>query len=258
MANPFRLVTPGGRRTVWRGLQAPRLLALEAAADSSGYPCKEEQIFADLSPMAAERLAAITSARSYPKGTVLFAEGQDPSGIFLMRKGRAQLYFRSAAGKAMHLTIAEPGDALGVPASILGKPYEIAAEAMDPVEAGFIPRRQLLDFLREHPDAAYCAARHLIGMFRWLFAEMRHVGLTHSTEERFARLLLARSANHERGPGKPRLTITSEEIGLIIGASRASVERLLRHLKKRRLLRGKGPALVIRDRAGIERLAGQS
>jgi len=258
MANPFRLVTPGGRRTVWRGLQAPKLLGLETAVDSRSYPGKDKEVFADLSPTAAERLAAITSVRSYPRGTVLFAEGQDPSGIFLMRKGRAQVYFRSAAGKAMHLTIAEPGDALGLPATLLGKPYEIAAEAVEPAEAGFIPRRQLLDFLREHPDAAYCAARHLIGISNWLFAEMRHVGLTHSTEERFARLLLARSANHEKGAGKPRVTITSEEIGLIIGASRASVERLLRHLKRKRLLQGKGRALMIRDRAGIERLAGQS
>jgi CRP/FNR family transcriptional regulator len=257
MANPFRLVAPGGRRTVWRTVLEPNPTGLEAAARGDAYPWKEECIFADLSPAAAERLAAITSPRSYPKGTMLFAEGQEPSGVFLMRKGRVQLYFRSAAGKALHLTIAEPGDALGLPAALLGKPYEYAAEAVDAAEAGFIPRRHLLDFLREHPEAAYGAARHLIGIYGWLFAEMRHVGLTRSTEERLARLLLARS-NHEKAAPKPHLTISSEEIGLTIGASRASVERLLRHLKKRRFLQGKGPALVIRDRAGLERLAGQS
>jgi CRP-like cAMP-binding protein len=48
-----------------------------------------------------------------------------------------------------------------------------------------------------------------------------------------------------------------EEIGLLIGASRSSVERLLRHLKRKRLIQVKGPTVVIRNRAAIEKRAGQ-
>jgi CRP/FNR family cyclic AMP-dependent transcriptional regulator len=257
MANPFRLVTPAGRRTIWRGVRAPKLSGLEPPAETVTYPSKGEALFCDLPAAAAERLASITSIRSYPKGTVLFAEGQEPSGVFLIRQGRVRLYFRTAAGRAMILTSGGPRDALDVPAAVSGKPYEISAEAIDSVEADFITRQDFLDLLRNSSDAAVCVARHLTEIHQWLLTDLQRVGLTRSTEERFAWLLLNRCTSHEKRSVRLKLSITPDEIGLMIGASRASVERLLRHLKRRRLVQVKGPTLVIRSRAGIEKLAGQ-
>jgi len=242
---------------IWRGVRVVNPSGLEAAADTPAYPSRGEPLFSDLPAATAERLAGITSARSCHRGTVLFEEGQEPSGVFLIRRGRVRLYLRTIAGKAVILTTAGPRDALGVAATMSGKPYEISAEAVDSVEAGFLARQDFVDFLRNHSDAAVCVARHLTDVHNWFLAEMRRVGLARSTEERLARLLLNRSASHDKGNGRLRLSMNPEEIGLLIGASRSSVERLLRHLKRKRLIQVKGPTVVIRNRAAIEKRAGQ-
>ena len=49
--------------------------------------------------------------------------------------------------------------------------------------------------------------------------------------------------------------MTHEEMAQRIGASRETVTRLLSNLRKKQLIRLDGPALVIRDRSGLEALA---
>jgi CRP/FNR family cyclic AMP-dependent transcriptional regulator len=52
------------------------------------------------------------------------------------------------------------------------------------------------------------------------------------------------------------LTLTHEEIGQVIGASRETVTRLFADFKKKQLLQIKGSTLIVRDKARLETLAG--
>ncbi len=56
------------------------------------------------------------------------------------------------------------------------------------------------------------------------------------------------------GEIKVKLTLTHEEIAQMIGASRETVTRLFTDFKKKQLLQIKGSTLVIRDRAGLEKI----
>lgn len=258
MANPFRLVAPLGRRTIWHKAGAPHPDSWNCVEDRVTRAHREKQLFCDLSPAAAGRLAAIASALSYAQGAVLFTEGQAPCGVFVLLEGRVKLSFASARSRALALRIAGPGDALGLSATLLGKPYEVTAEALDPLRTDFIGRQDFLEFLREHNDAAACVARYSTWVYEWVLAEMRRVGLKLSSEERILRLLLHRSDGPHKGAPVRRLHLAPEEIGPAIGASRASVERILGHLKRRRIVQMKGSTLIIRNRAAIERLAAQT
>jgi CRP/FNR family transcriptional regulator, cyclic AMP receptor protein len=258
MANPFRLVAPLGRRPIWHKGSTLHLHRAALSADRPMYAHREEQLFSDLSPAAAERLAAISSTLSYPQGANLFVEGQEPGGVFVLLQGRVKLSFASAQRQSLTLRIAGQGEALGLPATLLGKPYEVTAQSLDPVEANLIGRQDFLNFLRDHQDAAVCVARYSTWIYDLVLAQMRSVGLKLSPEERIWWLLLHRSAGRSRGAMQLRLNITPGEIGLATGASRAMVDRLLRQLIKRRLVQLKGSTLVIRDRAAIERLAARA
>ena len=52
------------------------------------------------------------------------------------------------------------------------------------------------------------------------------------------------------------MTLTHEEIGQMIGASRETVTRLFADFKKKQLLRIKGSTLIVCDKAGLAALAG--
>jgi CRP/FNR family transcriptional regulator len=201
-----------------------------------------------------EKLAAITSASSYPKGATLFVEGQAPRGLFVLCSGRVKLSTTSADGKTLIVRIADPGEVLGLPATVTEKPYELTAEVIEPTQANFIPRQEFLNFLREHGEVGLRVAQQLGETYHSAITEMRTIGLSHSAAEKLARFLLDLSANHDEGKSEVRftLTLTHEEIAQMIGASRETVTRLFADFKKKQLLQVKGSTVIIKSKAGLE------
>src|ERR1700691_5882884 len=117
-------------------------------------PLITDKIFCDLSHTALEGLDSIAAPATYPKGAILFVEGQEPRGVFVICNGRVKLTAGSADGKSLILRIADPGEVVGLPGTISGKSYEVTAEALEPIQANFIPRQAFLEFLKEHGQAA--------------------------------------------------------------------------------------------------------
>jgi CRP/FNR family transcriptional regulator, cyclic AMP receptor protein len=217
---------------------------------------REDMLFCNLPPVAVQRLATISSASSYPKGATLFVEGQAPRGVFILCAGRVKLSTTSADGKTLILRIADPGEVLGLPSTITGTSYELTADVIEPAQAKFIPRAEFLNFLRENGEAALRVAQQLGETYHSAIAEMRSIGLSHSAGEKLARFLLDLCVEHEEKTDEVRLTLTltHEEIGQMIGASRETVTRLFGDFKKKQLLKVKGSTLIIRSKAGLESL----
>jgi CRP/FNR family transcriptional regulator len=86
---------------------------------------RAERIFCDLPNSALQAFERIKYATSYPKDAVLFVEGQSPRGIFVLCKGRVKMSICSIEGKTLIVKIAEPGEVLGLSATVSGKPYEL-------------------------------------------------------------------------------------------------------------------------------------
>src|SRR6202166_3021138 len=219
-------------------------------------PHKESRLFCNLAPAAVQRLSEITASATYPKGATLFVEGQPSRGVFILCSGHVKLSTSSSDGKTLILRISEPGDLLGLPATISGRPYEVTAEVIEPTQTNFISRTDFLNFLRDHGEAALRVAQELSETYQSAFAEMRTIGLSHSAGEKLARFILDWSANHqsENGAVKFKLTLTHEEIAQMIGASRETVTRLFADFKKKSLLQIKGSTLTIIDKPGLERM----
>ncbi len=221
-------------------------------------PLRQDYVFCDLPPDALRKLASITSVATYPKGAILFLEEQPSRGVFVVCTGRVKLSASSAEGKTLILRIAEPGELVGLPATLSGEPYGVTAEILEPTQANFIPREAFLSFLREHGEAALKVAQLLSGIVHSGYREIRSLALSRSSEEKVAKFLLDWSDRHGKGERQAqlKLTLTHEEIAQMIGASRETVTRTLADLKKKQLVEIKGSTLVIRNRAALENLAG--
>jgi len=217
-------------------------------------PHREDRLFCNLPPAAVQALSAVTSPAAYPKTAILFVEGQSPRGVFILCGGRVKLSTSSANGQSLIVRIADPGEVLGLPATVTGKPYELTAEVIEPAQANFIARDDFLAFLRQHGEAALRVAQQLGETYHCAIAEMRTIGLSHSVGEKLARFLLDFSAGHDDGKGEAKvtLTLTHEEIAQMIGASRETVTRLLGQFKRKQLLEIKGSTLIIKNKAGLE------
>jgi CRP/FNR family transcriptional regulator, cyclic AMP receptor protein len=219
-------------------------------------PVREEHLFCNLPLPAVQRLNEIKSTAVYPKTTMLFIEGQEPRGVFVLCAGKAKLFTSSSDGKTIITKISGAGDVLGLNAAISNRPYEVTAEMTEPGQANFIARDALLQFLREYGEVALRVAEQLSRNYYTAYEEIRTLGLTSSPSEKFAKLLLSWSpkAGSASEPAQMKLTLTHEEIAEMIGTTRETVSRLFADFKKRQLLQLKGSTLIIRNKPALEKM----
>ena len=215
---------------------------------------RTDQFFCGLPKTSLEDFERIKFKAAYPAGAVLFVEGQNPRGIYMLCRGKVKLSTTSADGKTLILKIANPGEVLGLHATVSGTPYEITAETGQPCQLNFIKRDDFLRFLQQHGDACLKAAQHLSKDCQSAYQQIRSLGLSHSAPERLARLLLE-WAQEERD-GRIKVALTHEEIAQIIGTSRETVTRTLADFRKKQIAVLKGSTLTIRNKGALERLVG--
>ena len=124
-------------------------------------PFPTEQTFCGLSPITRQAFQRIKLASTYPKGAVLFMQGQSPRGVFVLCTGQVKLSLCAGDGKTFIVRVAQPGELLGLSATIAGKPYELTAETFEPCQANFVQREDFLRFLKDHSDACFKVAELL-------------------------------------------------------------------------------------------------
>ena len=229
---------------------------LELQNDCTTCPMRQDGRFCDVATPA---LAAINTAKfstAYPKGATLFVEGESPRGVFILCSGRAKLTTSSTEGKTLILRIAGPGEILGVSAAILGKPYEVSAETMEPAQVNFIRHTDFLAILRSYPDVCMRAAEQLSTKYQQAQREVRALGLSQTTSEKLARLILEWSADGEetaRGI-RVKVLLTHEEIGQMLGTTRETVTRLLGNFRRKRLISVSGASVYVTQRDALQQM----
>jgi CRP/FNR family transcriptional regulator len=219
-------------------------------------PVREEHLFCNLSQPALQKLNEIKSTAVYPKSAMLFIEGQQPRGVFVLCAGKVKLSTSSSEGKTIITKLSSAGDVLGLNAAISNHPYEVTAEMVEPGQANFIPRDALLQFLKDHGEVALRVAQQLSLNYYTAYEEIRTLGLTTSPAEKFAKLLLSwyPEKAQQNGPAQVKLTLTHEEIAEMIGTTRETVSRLFSDFKKKQLLQVKGSTLVLRNKGALEKM----
>jgi CRP/FNR family transcriptional regulator, cyclic AMP receptor protein len=220
---------------------------------------RNERVFCNLPDEEIKQLDSIKFTSAYPKGSVLFVEQQEPRGIYIVCSGKVKLTTSSAEGKTLILRIAEPGEVLGLSASILGSPYEVTAETLEPSQINFIKREDFARFMAGSTEVCFHTAQALSAKYHDAQKELRSLGLAQSATERLARLLLQWCA--EQGAGKSKdgsirlkVLLTHSEIAQLVGTTRETVTRLLSDFRRKEILQVKGSTFTVTDPAALQDL----
>jgi CRP/FNR family transcriptional regulator len=130
-----------------------------------------------------QAVEGIGRSQLLPRGSVLFLQGQKPAGVFLVRSGRVKL-FVAGKGRQLLLRIAEPGEMLGLSASISGRPHEYTAQTTAPCDVVFVRRKDLSRFLRHDPEACLQIAELLSRKVATAYKRVGNVRLSACCEPR--------------------------------------------------------------------------
>lgn len=216
---------------------------------------RHARLFCDMSDETLAAMNAVKFTGVYPKGSTLFVEGEEPRGVFILCSGRAKLTTSSTEGRTLIVKIAEAGEVLGAGAAILGKPYEVSAETIEPAQLNFIKRDDFLNFLSSNGEACMHAAQELSGKDQSSQREIRSLGLSQTTGEKLAHLILSwcdRDGDVTAQGIRLTVLLTHEEIAQMIGTSRETVTRLLSDFKRRKILAIKGSSFFVLNRNDLQ------
>jgi CRP/FNR family transcriptional regulator len=172
-------------------------------------------------------------------------------------EGEVKLSINSTDGRRLSLRIAKAGEVLGLSSTLSGNPYEMTADTLYPAKIAHVSRQAFLHFLARHPEVYAIVTHEISGSFNLACEQLRMVGLSTSVPERLACLLLrwSDSGQKKETASRCRLSLTHEEIGEFIGASRETVTRTLSVFKNRRLVAQHGCTIEIPSRDALESYA---
>jgi CRP/FNR family transcriptional regulator, cyclic AMP receptor protein len=168
-------------------------------------------------------------ARSYPRGSAIWHEGQVGDRVLIVNSGCVKLSRFTEDGREVVLGIRGPGDLLGELAAIEPRPRTASALALDDVEAMVVPPRDFEAFLQDHPDVVRLVLR--IVASRLADADSKRVEI--SAQDTLARvaariLELAQRFGEEQGETVSiELPLSQEELAAWTGCSRDSVVKAL-------------------------------
>lgn len=249
------------RAIVCTSTRSPAVKFNMASSINRGTQANPSREFLNSLPPAALRdLKSMQIPSSYAAHVVLFMEKHPAQGIFVILEGEIRLSI--CEGRRLSLRIARKGEILGLGSALSGRPYDVTAETLRPAKMARIRRVDFLKFLARHPEASQTVIEELSRDLTKACDKLRTVACSATVPEKLARLLLEWSDSGqatENGLGAQfRFSMTNEEVGEFVGASRETVNRTLRMFERCRLLVIKRSMLTIPNRIALAAYANAS
>jgi CRP/FNR family transcriptional regulator len=184
-----------------------------------------------LDALGPDALGALTHGavqRSYEPGAVIWLEGAEPRGVFVVLEGEVKIV-RSAEGRQHVIHRAGAGATLGEVPLFADGSYPASAIAVRRTRCLVLPRERLERAIDDHPEIARLFLRHLARRVRHLvdrIDERSSIGV----RARVARRLLE---TDRASPGEWfALGRTQEELAEELGTVREVVARALSELRE--------------------------
>lgn len=198
---------------------------------------------------AAERGLAL-GPRRYPRGGLLFRQGEEVEGIHFLRRGLLRAAMLEANGAEVLVALLGPGDSLGDLEYLTGRTVQCEVRALEDCDCLYADRELLEPLLLADPRLGLALARLLAR--RLLGSSSRMVSaLAHPLEYSLLKALLSRLGRDEeseppaREPGAGEAGLSRSELAAWLGATPRHLSRLLAGLSARGILRGEGGRVLL-------------
>lgn len=208
----------------------------------------------NLSEQSLQQVASIGTLQSFQAGDLLFADGDECQGSYLILEGQVKVFKYAETGREQIMGMLGPGEYLaGVPA-FDGRRYSANAVALEPLKVLFLPREPFLELLRRDPTLSF----NLLTIFSHHLRRFAQLIETLSLKEvsgRIATYLLLLS--HQSGNSEVvELAITKAQLAAFIGTVPETLSRVLQKMGRDGLLKLDGNTITILDFQELTALAG--
>ncbi len=206
-------------------------------------------LFGPLTEEDIARLAGSADLQRYPKGTVLFEEGDEPDFLHVLLEGSVELFATGGQDRTMAVEIVWPIDSFILAAALTGTPYLMSARTIEPCRILMVPADGLRRQIAEDPRLSLTMIASLAGQYRAMVRQIKDLKLRNSTQRLGCFLL--RLVKEAGGDGGARLPFGKRLLASRLGMTAENLSRALAVLREHGITVA-GSRIVVTDRARIE------
>jgi CRP/FNR family transcriptional regulator len=194
-------------------------------------------------------LARRCRVRTFPKGAMVFCEGQSAMGVWVVLAGRVRLVRSSPRGREQVLHTESAGATLAEVPVFDGGGYVATAVADDDARLLFVPGSDLLALCRRRPDVAFGVITVLARRLRGFAALIEDLALRDVTA-RLSRFIVTQA--RRTGGDVVDLPGTRDEVAARLGTVRELVSRSLTQLRRAGIISVQGRRIRIIDERRLQ------
>ena len=214
-------------------------------------------LFAGLKEEDLKRIRAIASLKKIEKKEILFSDGEEARGFYVILSGKIKLYKVSPEGKEQILHIVSAPDAFAEAALFLEGSYPAFAEALTDCQLLFFPKRDFIQLIEKNPQLSInmiVTLSHYLKRFASLIEELS----LKEVSSRVAKYLMDLSlklSKEGKSPKEVELDLSKTQLALKLGTISETLSRTLAKMKAKGIIDVKKNKILILNREALEELA---
>ncbi|HSL61768.1 MAG TPA: Crp/Fnr family transcriptional regulator [Desulfotignum sp.] len=214
---------------------------------------KTISLFSGLSDDQLDTLARIAIRLDFNRGEMIFQEGDNGNGIYIVETGKIKVFKLSVDGKEQILHIYGPGHTFGEVPVFQGKSFPASAMTLEPSGIIFLPRDRFVALITTTPALGMNMLADLSRRLRAFTVQIEALSLK-EVPARLAAYFLTLS-KEQKNKTKVRLPISKAQLSNLIGTTPETVSRMLKKMGDAGLIRVQTRTIEILDADGLNDLS---
>lgn len=203
--------------------------------------------FTNLEKRYIDRIVKNSFEKKYLKGEVVFTQGEECDGFYIVKSGRVKIYKLSTEGREQVLGMFKEGDFFGIVPLFDGGPYPANAEVCVDSVLIKIGKEPFLETVRENPSIGLNILPKISRRARAFTSAVENLSLKDVKDRLFSFIIDEAEKRGIKGKDGTMIDLgmTHEEIASTLGTVREVITRSLSRLQKDGKLKIEGGMIFI-------------
>jgi len=210
-------------------------------------------LFKGLSEDHLNQIRQIAVDKFYDKGRIIFSEGDEGNGFYIVADGKVKIYKVSIEGKEHIFHIYGPGNPFGEVPVFSGQKFPATAQALLKSHLLFLPKAAFVDLISKNPSLCLNMLAVLSQRLREFTVQIESLSLKDIPGRLAA--YLSYVARQQGTEDRVSLTISKGHLASLMGTIPETLSRIFAKMSNQNLIEVKGRYIKLLDRAGLETLA---
>ncbi|KFO68487.1 transcriptional regulator [Smithella sp. SCADC] len=213
----------------------------------------KSRLFGGLPEEHTAEIEKIAVNKYFNKGEIIFYDGDEGVGFYLVAAGSVSVYKISPEGKEQILHIVKEGDTIGAVPVFSGKSFPANARAISKSHLLFFDRKKFIQLIKNKPSLTMNILALLSMRLREFTIQVENLSLK-EIPSRLAAYLLYLS-QEQGSKDLIKLNISKVQLANLLGTGPESLSRALGNMKSKNLIEEKGANIRLINRGMLEKLS---